>query len=105
MNRNSEAIKSVTAHRLGVLLSAIAPVPALMAARIAALLRPPTADTNTNFGSEPSISLRISWMKDMSAMLSGYGCTRHCDRPSADALARPDRAVGLRTGRSRTSLY
>jgi hypothetical protein len=69
------------------------------------LLRPPTADTNTNFGSEPSISLRMSWMKDIGSISSYYGCSTHCDRPSADALAGPGRAVEMKANWSHTSPY
>jgi hypothetical protein len=42
-----------------------APAPALIAPMMAVVLRPPMADTNTSRPSEPSISRRTSWRKDI----------------------------------------
>jgi hypothetical protein len=44
--------------------------PALMAARIAALLMPPMPDMNTSFRSEPRIPRRTSCKKDIGVMSS-----------------------------------
>jgi hypothetical protein len=43
-----------------------------MAARMQALLMPPTPDMKTSFGSEPCISRRTSWKKDIGALASDY---------------------------------
>src|SRR5678815_125280 len=63
MNRNSATRNKVAAHRLPLPCN-----PALMAARIAAVLRPPSADMTSSRGREPCISRRTSSRKDMTAM-------------------------------------
>ena len=70
MNRNSEIKNSATAHRLGLWLVSAECAPALMAARIAALLMPPMPDMNTSFRSEPRIPRRTSCKKDIGVMSS-----------------------------------
>ena len=77
MNRKSATIKSVGAHKPELPCR-----PALMAARIAAVLMPPSPDMDSSFGSEPCISRRTSWRKDISVMSSVYTSTKRRRRPS-----------------------
>src|SRR6516165_7343161 len=67
MKRNSATMNSAAAHKLGFPLSA-ACAPALIAARIDALLIPPNAAMMASRFGEPCISRRTSWKKDISAM-------------------------------------
>src|SRR5215813_3290718 len=60
MKRKSAIRKSVAAHKLEPTCR-----PVLMAARIAAVLMPPSPDMSSSFGSEPCISRRTSWRKDI----------------------------------------
>ena len=64
MNSSRATMKKLAAQRLISPLSA-APAPALIAPMMAVVLRPPMADTNTSRPSEPSISRRTSWRKDI----------------------------------------
>ena len=54
--------------------------PELIAPRIAAVLMPPSADMSSSFGSEPCISRRTSWRKDITS--SVYTFTKCRRRPS-----------------------
>src|SRR5689334_21002522 len=96
MNRNSAITNSAIAHRLGLWLESAECAPALMAARIAALLMPPMPDMNTSFRSEPRIPRRTSCKKDIGVTSSVYGSTRRRRRLSAatyaEAEARTDPA-------------
>src|SRR5262245_58430358 len=76
MNRKSATVKSVAAHKLEPLCR-----PEFMAARIAAVLMPPSADMSSSFGSEPCISRRTSW-RNISAISSVYTSTKCRRRPS-----------------------
>src|SRR5215831_13407867 len=67
MKRKSAMTNNVAAHTLEPLCK-----PELMAARIAAVLMPPSPDINTSFGSEPCISRRTSWRKDICLPLHVY---------------------------------
>ena len=71
-NRNSAIRKSEAAHSPGFWPLPASCTPELMAARIDALLTPPTPDMKTSFGIEPCISRRTSWIKDISAQSSVY---------------------------------
>ncbi len=95
MNRNSAIRNSEAAHRPGFWPLPESCTPALMAARIEALLTPPMPDMKTSFGIEPCISRRTSWMNDMSALPSVYISTR-----AADSFERRMRlpTVNLRCG-------
>ncbi len=65
MNRKSATRNSAAAHSPGFCPLPASCTPELMAARIEALLTPPSPDMKSSFGNEPCISRRISWMKDM----------------------------------------
>src|SRR5215467_2807617 len=67
MNRKSAITKSEAAHKLEPLCK-----PELIAARIAAVLMPPSPDINSSFGSEPCISRRTRSRKDICLPLHVY---------------------------------
>src|SRR3954471_7503472 len=88
---------SVIAQRLAPLPSSAFAAPLLMAARIAALLTPPTADMNTTLRSEVCISRVTSWMKDIEVTPSLYKPSRRRRRLGEDTLAKPARTTALRS--------
>src|SRR5689334_8018763 len=67
MNRKSAMTNNEAAHKLEPLCK-----PELMAARIAAVLMPPSPDMNSSFGSEPCISRRTRSRKDICLPLHVY---------------------------------
>src|SRR5215472_6155302 len=75
MKRKSATINRVAAHRVEPFCR-----PELMAPRIAAVLMPPSPDMNSSFGSEPCISRRTSWRKDITSSVYTFTMCRR--RPS-----------------------
>jgi hypothetical protein len=72
MNKNNATKNSDAAHNPGFWPLLVSCIPALMAARIEALLMPPRLDMSKSFGIEPYISRRTSCKKDMVVRSSVY---------------------------------
>src|SRR4051795_11345475 len=89
--------KSVIAQRLAPLPSSAFAAPLLMAARIAALLTPPTADMNTTLRNEVCMSRVTSWMKDIEVTPTPLRAHGTAAGPGEDTLAKPARTTVLRS--------